>query len=81
MGIVLGGILSGIIARGLDFSYKSRKFYSWNIVIGTSIAWFVFDAGLNTGTPQKYVLYVIPFFILRIFLNTFAFSTSKKCYS
>tara|TARA_E500000178_G_scaffold157781_1_gene157529 strand:+ start:263 stop:1588 length:1326 start_codon:yes stop_codon:yes gene_type:complete len=81
MGIVLGGILSGIIARGLDFSYKNRNFNSWDIVIGMSIAWYVFDAGLNTGTPQKYVLYVIPFFILRIFLNTFAFSTNKRCYS
>ena len=59
-GIPIGAWISGIIMRGFDAAFNRLEESPWQASVGPLLAFFLFEAGINTGFPQKIFLYVVP---------------------
>ena len=68
VGILLGGWVSGVVMRAYDEAFGRARLNAWHAAIGSSLAFFLFEAGVNTGFVQYYVLYAVPMFLASIWI-------------
>ncbi|MCG7923570.1 MAG: oligosaccharide repeat unit polymerase [Candidatus Thiodiazotropha lotti] len=69
LGILLGALISGIIAAIFDTINRHLKDSYWQAGAVPPIAFFIFDGGVSTGFVQKIFLNVIPVVLLAIILS------------
>jgi oligosaccharide repeat unit polymerase len=68
-GIVFGSILSGVIASLFDASYRIVKKSYWQAAIAPSLAFLMFDGGVDTGFVQNIVTVIMPLYLLSLVLG------------
>jgi hypothetical protein len=69
-GIVAGAVISGMVAAVFDGAYRRAKLLPWHAVIGSGLAFLMFDGGVPPGFVQKIFLLVIPLAALSFVLST-----------
>ena len=68
IGIALGGMLSGVVAAIMDWSFSHPRHNAWAAGIGSSVSFQLLNGGVDFGFAQSYVLLVVPLFLLVPFL-------------
>lgn len=69
LGIVFGGMISGIFAAMFDAGYKGVRKSAWQAATGPAIALLIFDLGVDPGLVQRFVLDMVPICLLALGLN------------
>ncbi|MBU2531777.1 MAG: hypothetical protein KKB37_03480 [Alphaproteobacteria bacterium] len=79
LGIPLGGLVTGILAGMVDRRYAGGlTSHPWCAAAAAAIAFFMIDAGFNTGTPQDIFLLIIPLAMAVAFMNASARHSSTR---
>jgi oligosaccharide repeat unit polymerase len=82
IGIPIGGFISGFIMRVIDAAFHDARGNPWHAAIGTGIAIFVVEGGINTGFPQEIFLLFLPLALASTWIKLAAKSkverTSRK---
>lgn len=68
LGIVVGGMVSGILVRAYDQAFSELRTNPWHAAVGPGLAFFLIEGGVNTGFPQFYVLYLVPLYIALVWI-------------
>jgi hypothetical protein len=70
LGLVFGGILSGVVFRGIQLRYSDIATNPFTIVLTLIVGGLVFDHGVNTLWLQSYVWWIPPLFILTYYVRS-----------
>ncbi len=71
-GVALGGAASGYVLRAARDAYDDMWRNPWSLMMSIVVGLFVFPGGINVGSPQTYVLVVIPMVLIVLALRLFA---------
>lgn len=64
VGVVLGGLVSGVISLAIDQRYAPTfQSNAFSAAMPAALGLFFLGGGYDTGTPQAYVLLIIPLFL------------------
>lgn len=68
-GILLGGATSGAFAAWFDSGYRNVRGSFWQATVASSMAFLMFDGGVDTGFIQDIALVMVPIYILSLILH------------
>lgn len=69
IGILLGGIFSGLIASVFDSAYQNIRNSAWAAGVAPGMAFLMFEGGVGTGFLQDFFLLMVPIYVLALFLR------------
>ena len=69
IGVALGALLSGMVARAIDFAYANLRNSAWQAFAGPAIGFFVLNGGVDTGFVQAIFLTIVPLSLLAILFS------------
>ena len=63
---------SGYVLQAARDAYDDMWRNPWSLIMSIVVGLFVFPGGINVGSPQTYVLVVIPMVLIVLALRLFA---------
>lgn len=77
LGIVIGAIISAVLAHAVQFKMRGMGRTSWDTVIAVGFLAFVLDGGINTGFGQSILLYTGPILVIALMTKLTASRQSR----
>jgi oligosaccharide repeat unit polymerase len=78
LGIVIGGVVSGIVAAWFDAGYDKVRVSFWQATVAPAMAFLMFDGGVGTGFVQDIFLVLIPIYLLALTLRILRKRKSRR---